>query len=252
MFVILLPSRMFCIGTLCTWLCACCATTTAWAPARTCWHWRPRIQSRRSAASGCISASARSVRQETADRICIDLSRWMLIAEPCRLTLSSFPSSPSKQEQAQSICKVLSASFDCALTSDKAWGRGRWATERLENQLKTEKYFQVAIISLFLPPQPAGEKVYRGDRGTVYPQNVKAWNKASVGGESEECFEVLERSVWLSKYNVNNSTMWDWYGSCYAAPLWGFTHQSTNMMMVYTVWFTPMLKSLRSNLCFQS
>lgn len=91
-----------------------------------------------------------------------------------------FPSSPSKQEQAQSICKVLSASFDCALTSDKAWGR--WATERLENRLKTEKYFQVAIISPFLPPQPAGDKIIRGDR-TVYPQNVKAWNKASAGGE---------------------------------------------------------------------
>lgn len=33
-----------------------------------------------------------------------------------------------KQEQAQSICKVLSASFDCVLTSEKSWGRrdGGW------------------------------------------------------------------------------------------------------------------------------
>lgn len=57
----------------------------------------------------------------------------------------------------------------------------------------------------------------------------------------EECFEVLERSCGFPQckgpiYNVNNSTMRDWYGSCYAAPLWGFNHQSTNMMMVYTVY----------------
>jgi len=54
-------NRMCCTATRCTWSCACCATTTAWAPGRTCWLWRPRTPSRSSAPSGCTSAAVRWV-----------------------------------------------------------------------------------------------------------------------------------------------------------------------------------------------
>lgn len=45
----------------------------------------------------------------------------------------------SEQEQAQSICKVLSASFDCALTSDKSWEQdGSWDLSRWEMKQTTK------------------------------------------------------------------------------------------------------------------
>lgn len=152
MFVILLPSRMFCIGTLCTWLCACCATTTAWAPARTCWHWRPRIQSRRSAASGCISASARSVRQETADRICIDLLRRMLIAEPCRLTLFSRRPHPNRSRlspSARCCRRRLTALWHQTRPEDEDDGqRSGWRTSRrLKNTSKWQWFPPFYLLS---------------------------------------------------------------------------------------------------------
>lgn len=58
------------------------------------------------------------------------------------------------QEQAQSICKVLSASFDCALTSDKSWSQRTGEMKELQNQHKeTNTAFtssKVAIISPLL------------------------------------------------------------------------------------------------------
>lgn len=47
----------------------------------------------------------------------------------------------SEQEQAQSICKVLSSSFDCALISGKSWGQrdGTGAEVGLEENLNNCK-----------------------------------------------------------------------------------------------------------------
>ncbi len=93
---------------------------------RTSWLSKPPMQSRRSAASGCTNATAQWVWQS------IDSNSLLHLIQP--VTKSSFWNYFSEQEQAQSICKVLSASFDCALTSDKSWGQRdgwelRWKRE---------------------------------------------------------------------------------------------------------------------------
>lgn len=78
---------------------------------RTSWLLKQRIQNKESAASGCTSAAAQWVCASIylLAVVMFHIADWLCV---CLL---------SQQEQAQSICKVLSASFDCALTSDKSW-----------------------------------------------------------------------------------------------------------------------------------
>lgn len=146
--------RTCCIVTLCTWSSVCCVTTTASVQGRTCWLWKPLTQNRRNAAFGFISAAARWVGLKWTVRLTLPglhVCVFLLISMGC----------VCEQEQAQSICKVLSASFDCALTSGKSWGP-RWRragdlSRRNVKQLQTTAaknviyFFKLLFLSFFLP-----------------------------------------------------------------------------------------------------